>query len=90
MKEFFKRAGEFALFNAVLIGLCMLITNLKADMCVLYPTLLSCFLGIPYEFYTAHKEARKVDIAGGIGAAWFGSIVAAGIIFAICLLKGFK
>ena len=88
MKEFFKRVGLFAGINAVLIGLFMLITNLSADMCILYPTLASCFIGIPHEFFKADKEERKPDIAGGIGAAWFGSIGIAAVIFAICLIAG--
>ena len=86
MKEFWGRVGLFAPINAVLIGLCLLVTNLPKDMCVLYPTLASCFLGVLYEPFYAHKKGKRMDIAGGVGGAWFGPIVIGGIIFAIMLL----
>ena len=88
MKDFWKRAGFFAILNAILMGLFMLITNLPGDMCILYPTLVSCFLGIPHELFMAEKEDRRIDPAGGIGAAWVGAIVIAAIIFVILLSFG--
>lgn len=88
MKDFFKRAILFAVFCAALIGLMILITPLSFDNCVLYPVLFCCVIGIPYEFWSAHRQERKPVISEFVGAAWFGSIVAGFIIYGIHLLIG--
>lgn len=86
MKNFFKRAGLFAIANAVLIGLAALITKISLDTCIVISCIFLCFIGLPYEFYLAHKEGRRPDIGEGWGAAVFGSIVAGFIIYGIHLI----
>ena len=88
MKEFWKRAGLFAAVNAVIIILLMLITRLPSDSCIIYGSLCSIILGLPWEIFTAMKADRRPDISGGWGAAIFGALVMAGIIFVILLSSG--
>lgn len=83
MKEFFTRAGLFAAVNAVIIILLMLITRLPSDSCIIYGSLCSIILGLPWEIYTAMKADRRPDISGGWGAAIFGSLVIAVVILVI-------
>jgi len=86
MKNFFKRAGLFAVANALLIGLLALVTKLTLDTCIILSCIFFCFIGLPYEFYLAHKEERRPDIGEGWGAAVFGTLVIAFIIYGIYLL----
>lgn len=90
MKDFIKRATLFAIINAVLIGTCFLFNRNAAmpDYNIIYGSLVSLLLGIPYEFVTARKADRRPDISGGIGAAWLGAIVMAAVIFVILLVAG--
>ena len=86
MKEFFNRAAVFAVLNAVLIGLSALITKVTLDTSIIICCLFCILIGLPYEFLKADREGRRPDIAGGWGAAIFGAIVAAFIIYGIHLI----
>lgn len=90
MKEFFQRAMLFALVNAVIIGTCFLFNRNAAmpDYNIIYGTLVSLILGLPYEIVTARKSDRRPDISGGWGAAIVGTLVMAAIIFVILLVAG--
>jgi len=90
MKEFFNRAMLFALVNAVIIGTCFLFNRNAAmpDYNIIYGTLVSLVLGLPYEIVTARKAERRPDVAGGWGAAIVGTLVMAAIIFVILLTSG--
>ena len=80
----------FALINAVIIGTCFLF-NRHAEMPdynIIYGTLVSLILGLPYEIVTARKADRRPDISGGWGAAIVGTLVMAVIIFVILLTSG--
>lgn len=90
MKEFAQRAILFAIVNAVLIGTCFLFNPKAAmpDYNIIYGTLVSLLLGLPYEIYTAKKAERRPDVAGGWGAAILGALVMAAVIFVILLIAG--
>ena len=88
MKDFWKRAGFFAILNAILIGLLAVITKLPADACILYGSLCSIIWGLPHEFFMAEKEGRHPDISAGWGAAILGCLALACVIFALCLISG--
>ena len=85
MKEFFKRAVIFAIINAVLIGTCFLFNRNAGmpDYNIIYGTLVSLVLGLPYEIVSARKAERRPDISGGWGAAILGTIVVAALFFVI-------
>ena len=85
MKEFFNRAIIFAIVNAVIIGTFFLFNRQAAmpDYNIVYGSLVSLLLGLPYEIVTARKADRRPDIAGGWGAAILGSLVAAVVILVI-------
>lgn len=87
MKEFITRAGIFAILNAIIIGTFFLFNRNAAmpDYNIVYGSLVSLLLGLPYEIYTSRKAERIPDIAGGWGAAILGSLVMAVIIFVILL-----
>ena len=89
MKEFFKRFGIFALICAIMIGLCFLVNRhpKMPDYNIIYGTLISLFLGIPYEIYTAWKEQRRPSVET-FGASVFGTIVMAAVIFIILFIAG--
>lgn len=86
MKTFFKRSGIFALIDIILLGLLVLVSGQPFDTCVIGATLCSCFLGLPYEFLAAIKQDRKPIYSEGLGAAFFGSIAASFVIYAIYLI----
>lgn len=90
MKDFFFRALIFAFVNAILIGTFFLFNRNAAmpDYNIVYGSLVSLLLGLPYEIYTSRKAGRIPDIAGGWGAAILGSLVMAAIIFVILLCAG--
>ena len=88
MKDFWKRAGFFAILNAFLIGVLSIISKLPADACILYGSLCSVIWGLPHEFFMAEKEDRHPDVSAGWGAAILGSLVMACLIFVICLITG--
>ena len=90
MKEFITRAGIFALLNAVIIGTFFVFNRNAAmpDYNIVYGSLVSLLLGLPYEIVTARKAERRPDIAGGWGAAILGALVMAAVIFVILLCSG--
>lgn len=90
MKEFFKRAVIFAIINAVLIGTCFLFNrNAKLpDYNIIYGTLVSLLLGFPYEIVAAKRAGRRPVLSEFWGAAIFGSIVMAAIVFIVLYACG--
>lgn len=89
MKEFVQRAVIFAILNAVIIGTCFLF-NRHAEMPdynIIYGTLASILLSIPYEIRSARKQSRRPSVET-FGASVFGAIVMAGVIFAILFIAG--
>lgn len=89
MKEFVQRAVIFAILNAVIIGTCFLF-NRHAEMPdynIIYGTLASFLLSIPYEIHTARKQDRRPSVET-FGASVFGIIVMAAVIFVILLCAG--
>ena len=88
LDQFVPRAVLFALVNAILIGLVLLLqpSKLSFDNVIIISTLVSIAAGLPFEIIRASKNDRMPDFSGGWGAAIFGSIVAAFIITAIHLL----
>lgn len=89
MKEFIQRAVLFAVINALIIGICFAINPhaKMPDYNIIYGTLISIFLGIPYEIYKAWKEERRPSVET-FGASVFGTIVMAGLLFFILFLAG--
>ena len=89
MKEFIQRAVLFAVINALIIGICFAINPhaKMPDYNIIYGTLISLVLGIPYEIYKAWKEERRPSVET-FGAAVFGTIVMAGLLFFILFLAG--
>lgn len=83
MKPFIKRAGIFAILNAVLIELLKTVSSLTIDSCIIYCSLFCIVIGIAYELYDSIKKGTKPSLAEMGGAAIFGSIVAGFIIKAI-------
>lgn len=90
MKDFIFRALVFAFVNALIIGTFFLFNRHAAmpDYNIVYGSLVSLLLGLPYEIVTARKAERRPDIAGGWGAAILGALVMAAIIFVILLCAG--
>ena len=89
MKEFVQRAVMFAILNAVIIGTCV-IFNRHAEMPdynIIYGTLASLLLGIPYEIHTARKQDRRPSVET-FGASVFGVIIMAAVIFVILFIAG--
>lgn len=86
MKDFFKRAGIFAMINALLIGLLKMISILSIDTCIIYCTILSIIAGFAYEIGVAIKNGDKPNLAEMFGASIFGSIVAAFLIYSCVLI----
>lgn len=89
MKEFIQRAVLFAVINALIIGICFAINPhaKMPDYNIIYGTLISLVLGIPYEIYKAWKEERRPSVET-FGASVFGTIVMAGLLFFILFLAG--
>ena len=89
MKEFIKRASIFAIINAVLIGTCFLFNRHAAlpDYNIIYGTLVSLLVSVPYEIGSARKQDRRPSVET-FGASVFGAIVMAAIIFVILLIAG--
>lgn len=89
MKEFVQRAVLFAVINALIIGICFAINPhaKMPDYNIIYGTLISLVLGIPYEIYKAWKEERRPSVET-FGASVFGTIVMAGLLFFILFLAG--
>lgn len=89
MKEFIQRAVLFAVINALIIGICFAINPhpKMPDYNIIYGTLISLVLGIPYELYKAWKEERRPSVET-FGASVFGTIVMAGLLFFILFLAG--
>lgn len=83
MKPFIKRAGIFAILNAVLIELLKTVSSLTIDSCIIYCTLFCIVIGVAYELYDSIKKGTKPSLAEMGGAAILGSIVAGFIIKAI-------
>lgn len=89
MKEFVQRAVLFAIINAVLIGTCFLFNKNAAmpDYNIIYGTLASLLLSIPYEIHTARKGQRRPSVET-FGASIFGAFVMAAVIFLILFIAG--
>ena len=89
MKEFTQRAVLFAVINALIIGICFAINPhaKMPDYNIIYGTLISLVLSIPYEIYRAWKEERRPSVET-FGASVFGTIVMAGLIFLILFISG--
>lgn len=90
MKDFIVRAVIFAIINFVLMGTFFLFNRNAAmpDYNIVYGTLVSMVLGFPFEFASAKKRGVRPDVAGGVGAAWFGAILMAAIVFVVLLSTG--
>ena len=89
MKEFIQRAVLFAVINALIIGICFAINPhaKMPDYNIIYGTLFSLVLDIPYEIYKAWKEERRPSVET-FGASIFGAIVMAAVIFLILFIAG--
>lgn len=89
MKEFIQRAVLFAVVNALIIGICFIINPhaKMPDYNIIYGTLTSILLSIPYEIHTARKGQRRPSVET-FGASVFGTIVMAGLLFFILFLAG--
>lgn len=89
MKEFIQRTVLFAVINALIIGICFIINPhaKMPDYNIIYGTLTSLLLSIPYEIHTARKGQRRPSVET-FGASIFGAIVMAAVIFAILLITG--
>jgi len=87
LDRFVPRAALFAVINAAVIGLLFAVAHPKMpDYNIVYGTIGSILFGLVFEFYMADKNFRRPDISGGWGAAIFGSIAAAAVIFVALLI----
>lgn len=89
MKDFIFRALVFAFVNAILIGTFFLFNKGAAmpDYNIIYGTLVSLLVSVPYEIGSARKQDRRPSVET-FGASIFGAIVMAAIIFVILLIAG--
>lgn len=89
MKEFIQRTVLFAVINALIIGICFIINPhaKMSDYNIIYGTLASLLLSIPYEIHTARKGQRRPSVET-FGASIFGAFVMAAVIFLILFIAG--